>query len=223
MRGKPISRLIAVSPCWAWRSLAFALIVFSAGCAKFDHGVVDKPLPNDQRLIGYWEAGHDRSKTELIRVTEDSPTTIAIDVKSAEDCGAVQHYIATHTVILGRDFLDIVISADPAKEISVLPIAYAIDARGQLTFAWPLSAAFEEAIRDGILPGRVITIDHFTSAQISASTTEIRDYLLAHPDVMAPSPAVEPAADGSPPGFLLGIRRPGNAHWSCPAARPESD
>src|SRR5579859_1336736 len=159
MRGNAVSRGIAASSHRAKRFLALGVLVFSAGCAQFDHGVVDKPLPNDQRLIGYWEAGHDRSKAELIRVTEDSPTTIAIDVRSTEDCKIVQHYKATHTVILGRDFLDIVMPADMAKEASVMPVAYAIDAQGQLSFAWPLSAAFEQAIKDGVLPGRVVSVD----------------------------------------------------------------
>lgn len=168
--------------------LASLLLLFCSGCTEFAHGVVDKPLPNDVRLIGYWEGGSE-AETSYVRITEESPISLRIDMIDREKCRKEEPIIATRTEIDGDSFLDLVIPQRDSTPL-IFPISYDYD-HGQLLIGNRLSGDdIQHAIETGALPGRIIknkfslTGDKpavsWDKIYVDASTAELRQFVAAH-------------------------------------------
>jgi hypothetical protein len=182
------------------------------GCTEFAHGVVDEPMRNDVRLVGYWVRVDD-TKKGYIRITEESPTILRIDEIDQKKCKDDGPAAATRTEINGISFLDVTIPQRDSSKPLVIPVEYEFDDHGQLLIGGPPpDEELERAIENGELPGRIIKCRSSgaedksvacwgDSIYVDASTAELRQFLAVHSGSMA-----KPA---------IAFRRPASAALQC--------
>lgn len=142
------------------RSLTSLLLLICGGCTEFAHGVVDQPMPNDIRLVGYWEPVRDEEKGSIL-ISEESPTILRIDFFEPDEevpgkCKKDQVMTATRTEIDGMPFLDVRIPPHDSSNGQIFPMDYDYDDNGHWLIGGRVDADFKEAIESGELPGRII-------------------------------------------------------------------
>jgi len=204
------------------KCLASLTILLCVGCTQFAHGVVDKPMPNDVRLVGYWEELDDSAKA-YIRVIEVSPTSLRIDITDREKCKTDGPMMATRTEINGMSFLDITIPRSGDSESLVFPIDYEIDDHGQiLVGGHPPDVTLELAIDNHELPGRIVkskssgtgdksVVNWGDRIYVDASMAELRQFMAVHAGPTAKPPMVF----RRPPSAILPCQ-PDTAPWCSP-------
>ena len=194
------------------------VLTMLAGCLSFEHGVVDRALPNDVRLVGVWGAGNDPS---IAVIVETGPTTLRIDFFDRRKCvwSPREYIMATRTDIAGQNYLELTLrSSEEAEKALVGPfMAYRFDDHGRLTFAYPDADAFRRAVESGALPGTVedpkdaqghpVFREHGAEIHVTASTAQLRAWLARHPEAMQGNDDRFSRLDAAP-ATLCGWSRP---------------
>jgi hypothetical protein len=183
---------------WAFRLLFGALILPLGGCLSFSNDVVDKPMANDDRLIGHWEAAGD-SPAGFLTIAADSPTSLSITLYKDATCSESDRFTAVRTRIKDRNMLDVAATGSDGTLTRFGPFAYEFSAPGQLAIFGPDDDAFAHAVEAKELAGKIIEPPQdkqSRSIRVEASTKELRRWIAAHPSAMRDKPVEFTRRDG---------------------------
>jgi hypothetical protein len=173
----------ALLPC-ALLALSIAL----NSCVSFSNGVVDNPMPNDMRLIGYWELLDSKLKGTVL-IEENTPGAINIIDFEDANCSKIERYGAVRTEIAGQNLLDITGVRPSGEPVKLSWISYDFPDPNRLAFSLPDSQLFEDAVASGALAGKITKSKNFegkeySNVEINASTAELRQWVANHPTAM---------------------------------------
>ena len=165
------------------RSFAAFLALSLTACVSFSNGVVDKPMANDERLIGYWEIIGEKPNGAMT-ISADSPTSLSITLYGYEEAGCRKDtpFTAVRTQIGDRDFLDLG---------KVIPIGYEFRAPDHLAIFTPDDDSFAQAIEAKELAGKITKPEQNEQQpfiRVDASTADLRQWTAAHPAAMHDKP-----------------------------------
>jgi hypothetical protein len=189
---------------YALRLCCAALGLPLAACVHFSQSPVDRPLPNDERLIGYWEFVDDKPGGGMV-VAADGPTSLSI---TGYDKQKATHLSAIRTQIGERDFLDIMetdAEGDNTQHRLDL-VSYAFRSADVLAVSATDLDSFAKAVTAEELPGKTyhaFNDEQVSSVDIEASTSELRQWIAQHPkaisektlDFVRRDPATAPHCD----------------------------
>jgi len=159
------------------RGMALSLLL--AACTDFAHGVADKPLPNDPRLIGQWQSAEGRG---LLFISAAGPARLRVDAYDAPACDHAEHFLLSRARIDGCDFVDVVAVGHEEGPRTIF--GYGGDGPGRLDFYRVDDKVFTRAIAQGELPGQLPPPDEMGSIHVLASTAQLRHFLAVHPEAM---------------------------------------
>jgi hypothetical protein len=195
-----------------FRAVALAAVLVCSGCVTFEHGIVDRPLPNDPRLFGVWSVPDEREISTIVKI---SPTKFAVKEFDRRSCTYKdgKYVSATRTEIGGRNFLQLFAKpdGDAPNERHLTFIAYDFDAGGHLIASFPDADVFERAIESGELPGTITDpkdkdgrslYEHGPDIHVTASTPRLRAFLEDHAEAMRASPETPPTKLDRPPATM---------------------
>jgi hypothetical protein len=165
--------------------LVLAALLLSAACTRFENGVVERPLPNDDRLLGDWQGVGEQG---YLSVSAASPTQLRATAFDSNPCERADHALVTRTTIGRRNYLDVLPLGEDAQNGTIV-VAYEFDAKGRLVIHPPDTDAFARAVERSRLSGEV-TRGIGTSVKVRSPTADLRKYLAAHPKLMRGKPAV---------------------------------
>lgn len=162
-----------------------ALLALSlSACVNYSNGVADKPIANDERLIGYWTAAEE--PTLSLAIAADGPAGVPITLYKDQSCEKAMHLAAVRTSIDERDFLDITLIDDKGSS-NVGPYNYEFRSPTQLTVFAPDLDSITRAVVAKELPGKTSKFpntDQINFTEVDASTAELRQWVAAHPTAM---------------------------------------
>lgn len=168
------------------RGVSFALVscLVLASCIEYSSGVVDQPLPNDERLVGAWRMGND----EIVVQAVGSDKLLIID-SNHKTCKFSKHE-ATHTQIADQDFLDI-LSLDVSDHPGPFVTRYVFDDDKTHVSLYSLDEKLLKASIDaGEIKGTVETGGMFDMIHVDTSTNDLRDYIANHLHLVTAFPLV---------------------------------
>jgi hypothetical protein len=147
-------------------------------------------------LIGYWEFTGQKPDV-FLAISAASPTSLTIAAFEPSDCAQARHYSAVRTRIEERDFLDLWEIDETHAPGALGPISYEFPEEARLVFFLPDNNAFVRAVEAKELAGTITkpfqsehppVIPVEASAQVRASTAELRRWIAAHPAAMHGKP-----------------------------------
>lgn len=171
------------------RSFAALLALPLGACVSFTNGVVDKPIANDERLIGYWQIIEKPEGSMMI--TANGPTSISITLYEDSACEKSERLVAMRTRIEGRDFLDLTTIAEDRTPREFEPIGYEFPASERLALFGPNNESFTQAVETKELAGTITKPpqnEQNPFVAVKASTADLRQWIAAHPAAMHDKP-----------------------------------
>ncbi len=190
---RPISTLAA---CAA----ALLLFALSACMPGNENSVIDRPLANEDRMLGLWAGRLGDDDIVVVRIAAESPEVLRVDIGVyAEDAG-IARYRASRTRIGDRDILELTetdassragagAKMDMARRFFV---AYVFDGdkRFSVYLQNELETPLEKAVEQGRLPGRSEDRDGNKRILVTAPTDILRDFIAETANVFGNPPVV---------------------------------
>lgn len=156
--------------------LSACVLMMLPGCVEFANGVVEKPLPNDERLIGYWDLDQTKDPASIL-IESETDRSISITILEERRCDKAAHGSATRTQIDSRNFLDIVIPQEGGTSL-IFPVEYDLTSPDQLRL---MSFDVEAAIENAELAGEIEKNGNWPDTiKVTASTHELRSWIAGH-------------------------------------------
>jgi hypothetical protein len=192
---------LAPVPARLFRRFAPLVLLAMAACMPGnEHSVIDRPVANDDRMVGAWVGHLGDGDLIVARITTDTPETLLVDLGVFTDEPGFARYHAARTRIGDRDILELTeIEASaqsgagaalgmPARFI----VGYVFDENGRLVVNLQndLDTALEKAVKAGTLTGRTESRGRGQTVVVTAPTKALRDFIAATPDIFGTPPIV---------------------------------
>lgn len=165
--------------------LAAMLAMPLGACLEFSQGVVERPMANDPRLLGYWENEAHKDPAGIL-VETGGPATQILTLREPGKC-ASDRFVMTRTEIDGRGFIEV--GPDPEgpdrnEKANPMPIAYEMIDDAHIRLLIPDEAVFMSAVIGGEIAGTVTKGYVQDGLAITASGADLRSFLARHPEAM---------------------------------------
>ncbi len=165
-----------------------------------EQSVIDRPVANDERMVGAWVGHLGDGDLIVARITADTPEMLLVDLGVFTDEPGFARYHAARTRIGDRDILELTETdasdksgagaalGFPARFI----VGYRFDNGGRLVvnIQNDLETALEKAVKAGALTGRTGPRGRNQTVIVTASTKDLRGFIAANPDIFGTPPIV---------------------------------
>jgi hypothetical protein len=176
--------------------------------------IVDAALPISPLIVGHWVEKVSSGNPFVVDVSSETATSVKVDLTFVATAGdnssnvldqhstndsqptlEAVHFLAARTRIGDRDIAELTRIDSDQPDRHFPPrffISYALDGNNRLliwsTKSW--SDPFAEAIREGVLEGRVETVGGEERATITATTANLRKFVKETADLFDATPII---------------------------------
>lgn len=194
-----LRRLVACTGASLW-AVPLLSLVLAACMPGNEQSVIDRPVANDERMVGAWVGHLGDGDLIVARITADTPEMLLVDLGVFTDEPGFARYHAARTRIGDRDILELTETdasdksgagaalGFPARFI----VGYRFDNGGRLVvnIQNDLETALEKAVKAGALTGQTRPRGRNQTVIVTASTKDLRGFIAANPDIFGTPPIV---------------------------------